>query len=164
MKLKLCRFANIFNPDFKRSFIILIVAVLLTGAVAGFRKDHILAGITVVLIYVLLMPKGYPKYIELKDNEIYYVSPTTLTVSRGKGFFNVNVKYRVTDITNFELKQNGLERLFGVGHIVFNGKSSIDAGKHTDRIKLKDVHCVYGIRVKKHGDDIMVFAKTLNLI
>lgn len=160
MKLKLIRLANVFNPSFHRSFIILF-AVMAVGAVCfKFRSDFVLPGILLLLIYTFVFPIfNYPKYIEFCNDGICYVSPENLPRKRGKGFTNAKVSYQVTDITKFTLEQNKIERLFGLAHLVFSGKTTFDAGKHTDRFQPKDIHCVYGIRYSRHKDDISLYSK-----
>ena len=160
MKLKLIRLANVFNPSFLRSFIILF-AVTAVGAVCfNFRFDFVFSGLALLLIYSIVFPIfNYPKYIEFCDNRICYVSPENLPRKRGKGFTSAKVSYQVTNITKFTLKQNKIERLFGLSHLVFSGQTTFDAGKHTDRFLPKDVHCIYGIRYSKHRDDISIYGK-----
>lgn len=164
MKLKLIRSANILNPSFRRSFIILFVVIAIGTICFKFRLDFVVSGLILLLIYSIIFPIfNYPKYIEFYDNRICYVSSENLPRKRGKGFINAKVRYQVTDITNFNLKQNRIERLFGLAHLVFSGKTTFDAGKHTDRFQPKDVHCVYGIRYNKHKNDISLYCKHLNL-
>lgn len=165
MKLKLYRLANLFNPSLYRSFIILFAVIILGAVYVGFRMDFIVSGIFVLLIYLFLYPLlNYPRYIEFKGNNIYYISPITLPIKRGRGFFRITAKYHISDITKFTFLQNKVERLFGFGHIVFEGKTNIDAGKHTDRLQPKNTHYIYGILVKKHKHDISSFAKNLALL
>ncbi len=164
MKLKLFRLANIFNPSFIRSFVVLFLVIILGIICSKFRIDFVFGGAFVLLIYSIIFPiMNYPKYIELNGNNINYVSPETLPIKKGKGFMNVNVKYQVTDITEFSLKQNKIERLLGLAHVIFIGKTNLDAGKHTDRFQSKDIHCVYGIIKKKHINELSIFAKELTL-
>ena len=160
MKLKLIRLANVFNPSFLRSFIILF-AVAVVGAICfKFRFDFVISGLALLLIYSIVFPIfNYPKYIEFCDNRISYVSPENLPRKRGKGFTSAKVSYQVTNITKFTLKQNKIERLLGLAHLVFSGQTTFDAGKHTDRFQPKDVHCIYGIRYSKHRDDISIFGE-----
>ena len=74
------------------------------------------------------------------------------------------MKYHITDITDFSLKQNKIERLLGLAHVVFTGKTTLDAGKYTDQFRIKDTHCVYGIIKKKHINNIASFVKELHLL
>lgn len=164
MKLKLVRLANVFNPSFHRSFIIFF-AIIAVGAVCfKFRVDFVCSGLVLLLIYSIIFPIfNYPKYIEFYDKRICYVSPESLPRKQGKGFTSVKVSYQVTDITKFALEQNKVEQLFGLAHLVFCGKTIINAGKHTNRFRPKDVHCVYGIRYNKHKDDISLYCEHFNL-
>lgn len=164
MKLKLIRLANIFNPSFYPSFIILF-AVITVGAICfQFRLDFVFSGLVLLFIYSTVFPIfNYPKYIELYDNRICYVSPENLPRKRGKGFTSAKVSYQVTDITKFTLEQNKIERLFGLAHVVLIGKTTFNAGKHTDRFQSKDVHCVYGIRYNKYKDTISLYCEHFNL-
>ena len=164
MKLKLIRLANVFNRSFHRSFIILVAVIAIGAVCCKFRLDYVFSGLILLLIYSILFPIfNYPKYIELYDDRICYVSPENLPRKRGKGFISVKVRYQVTDITEFTLEQSKIERLFGLAHVVFTGKTTLDAGKHTDRFRPEDVHCVYGIRYNKQKDDISLYCKCLNL-
>ena len=164
MKLKLNRLANVFNPSFHRSFLILFVVIAVGTICFKFRSDFVFSGLVLLLIYTIIFPIfNYPKYIELYDNRICYVSPENLPRKRGKGFTSAKVSYQVTDITKFTLKQSKIEQLFGLAHIVFSGKTTLDAGKHTNRFQPKDVHHVYGIHYNKHKDDISRFCEHLNL-
>lgn len=164
MKLKLIRLANVFNHSFHRSFIILLVVIVIGTVCFKFRLDFVFSGLMLLLIYSIIFPIfNYPKYIEFYDNRICYVSPENLPRKRGKGFTSAKVSYQVTDITRFTLEQNNIERLFGLAHVIFRGKTTLDAGKHTDRFQPKDVHCVYGIRYNKHKDDISLYCKHINL-
>lgn len=160
MRIKLNSLANVFNPSFHRSFVI-FAAVIAIGAVCfKFRFDFVLPGLLLLLIYTIVFPIfNYPKYIEFCDNCICYVSPENLPRKRGKGFTSAKVSYQVTDITKFTLVQSKIERLFGLAHLVFGGKTTFDAGKYTDRFQPKDIHCVYGIRYNKHKDDISLYGK-----
>ena len=74
MKLKLIRLANVFNPSFHRSFIILF-AVMAVGAVCSkLRSDFVLPGILLLVIYTFVFPIfNYPKYIEFCNDSICYV-------------------------------------------------------------------------------------------
>lgn len=160
MKLKLIRSANIFNHPFQRSFIILFAVIAMFAVFVKFRLDYVFSGLTLLLIYFIIFPIfNYPKYIEFYDNRICYVSPENLPIKRGKGFISANVSYEVTDIAKFTLEQNKIERLFGLAHIVFSGRTTLDAGKHTDRFQPKDIRCVYGIRYNRHKDDISLYIK-----
>ena len=160
MRIKLNRMANVFNSSFHRSFAIL-VAVIAIGAVCfKFRFDFVFSGLVLLLIYSIVFPLlNYPKYLEFCDNQICYISPENLIRKRGKGFTSAKVRYQVIDITEFTLKQNKIERLFGTAHLVFRGKTTFDAGKHTNRFQPIDIHCVYGIRYNKHKDDIFLYGK-----
>ena len=160
MRIKLNSWANVFNPTFHRSFLIL-AAVITIGAVCfKFRYDYVFSGLVLLLIYFIIFPLlNYPKYLELCDDQICYISPENLPRKRGKGFTSAKVSYQVTDITEFALKQTKIERLFGIAHLVFSGRTTFDAGKHTDRFKPKDIHCVYGIRYNKQKDDISLYGK-----
>ena len=128
MKLKLVRLANVFNPSFHRSFIIFF-AIIAVGAVCfKFRVDFVCSGLVLLLIYSIIFPIfNYPKYIEFYDKRICYVSPESLPRKQGKGFTSVKVSYQVTDITKFALEQNKVEQLFGLAHLVFCGKTIINA-------------------------------------
>ena len=160
MKFKLIRIANILNPSFHKSFAILF-AVITSGAVCfKFRSDFVFPGLILLLIYSIVFPIfNYPKYIEFCDNRICYVSPKSILRKGGKGFTKAKVNYQVTNITTFTLRQNKIEQLFGTAHLVFSGKTTLDAGKHTDRFGQKDIHCVYGIRYNKHKDDLSLYGK-----
>jgi energy-coupling factor transporter transmembrane protein EcfT len=164
MKLKLIRLANVFNHSFHRSFIILFAVIAISTVCFKFRWDFVFSGLVLLLVYSIIFPIfNYPKYVELYDNRICYVSPENIPRKRGKGFISVKVSYQVTDITSFTLERNKAERLFGLAHVVFRGKTTLDAGKHTGRFRPKDVHCVYGIRYNKHKDDISLYCKYINL-
>lgn len=164
VKLKLIRLANVFNPSFHQSFIILFAVIAIATICFKFRLDFALSGLTLLLIYSIIFPiLNYPKYIEFYDNCICYVSSENLTRKRGKGFISAKVRYHVTDITEFTLKQNKIEQLFGLAHVVFIGKTTLDAGKYTDRFQPKDVHCVYGISYSKDKDNISLYCRCLNL-
>lgn len=164
MKLKLNRLANVFNPSFHRSFLILFVVIAVGTICFKLRADFVFSGLVLLLIYTIIFPiLNYPKYIEFCDNRICYVSPENLPRKRGKGFTSAKVSYQVTDITNFTLEQNRIERLFGLAHVIFRGNTTLNAGKHTDRFQPKDVHCVYGIRYNKYKDDISLYCEHFNL-
>ena len=164
MKLKLVRLANIFNPSFHRSFAIFFAVIAIGTICSKFRLDFVFPGLISLLIYSIISPIfGYPKYIEFYDNRICYVSPKRLIRKRGNAFISTKIVYQVTDITEFKIEQSKIERLFGLAHIVFIGKTILDAGKYTDRFQPKDVHCVYGILYNKHKDNISVYCKSLNL-
>ena len=164
MKLKLIRLANVFNHSFHRSFIILFAVIAIGTVCVKFRLDFVFSGLVLLLIYSIIFPIfNYPKYIELYDNRICYVSPENLPRKRGKGFTSAKVSYSVTNITQFTLEQNKIERLFGMAHVVFSGNTKMEAGKHTNRFQPKSVHCVYGIRYSKYKDDISLYYKCLNL-
>ena len=158
MKLKLIRLANVFNHSFQRSFIILFVVIVIGAVSVKFRLDFICSGLVLLLIYSIMFPIfNYPKYIEFYDDRICYVSYENLTRKRGKGFTRAKVRYQVTDITKFTFEQNKIERLFGLTHVVFSGKTTLDAGKHTDRFHPKDVHCIYGIQYSKYKKEIFLY-------
>ena len=160
MKLKLIRLANVFNPSFHRSFIILFTVIVAGATCFKFRFDYVLPGLLLLLIYTIAFPIfNYPKYIEFCDNRICYVSPENLPRKRGKGFTSTKVNYQVTEITEITLKQNKIERLLGLAHLVFRGKTTFDAGKHTDQFQPKDIHCIYGISYNKHRDNISRYSK-----
>ena len=108
MKINLCRFLNIFNPSFHISLTVLTVVIALVMTCVGFRIDFVISGVLVLIGYIFLFPLfNYPKYIELKENkEIYYKSPITLPVKRGKGFFKVVGEVHISNITKFTLQQN----------------------------------------------------------
>ena len=134
MKLKLIRLANVFNPSFHRSFIILFAVIAVCAVCFKFKSDFVLPGLLLLLIYTIIFPIfNYPKYIEFCDNRICYVSPENLPRKRGKGFTSVKVSYQVTEITEITLEQNKIERSLGLAHLVFRGKTTFDAGKYTDR-------------------------------
>ena len=160
MRIKLNSWANVFNPSFHRSFLIL-VAVIAIGAVCfKFRFDFVFSGLVLLLIYSFVFPLlNYPKYLEFCDDQVCYITPENLPRKRGKGFISAKVSYRVTDITEFTLKQTKIEQLFGTAHLVFSGKTTFDAGKHTNRFKPKNIHCVYGIRYNKYKEDISLYGK-----
>ena len=165
MKLKLVRLANVFNPSFHRSFIIFFLVMAVCAVRVKFREDFVCSGLVLLCIYSIVFPTfNYPKHIEFFDDRICYVSPESLPRGGGgKGFIGTKVSYQVTDITKFTLKQNKIERLFGLAHLVFIGKTTLDAGKHTDRFQPTDVHCVYGIRYNKYKDDISLYCERFNV-
>ncbi|MBR2335693.1 MAG: hypothetical protein IKA62_05670 [Clostridia bacterium] len=160
MKLKLIRLANVFNPSFHRSFIILFAVISIGAVCFKFRLDFVFSGLVLLLIYSIVFPIfNYPRHIEFCDHRICYASPENLPRKRGKGFISVKVSYQVSDITKLTLEQSKIEQLFGLAHVVFSGKTTIDAGKHTERFRPKDVHCIYGIRYSKHRDDISLYSE-----
>lgn len=163
MKLKLIRLANVLNHSFHKSFLILFAIVAIDAVCFKFRLDFVFSGLMLLLIYSIIFPIfNYPKYIEFNDNCICYVSPENISIKRGQGFTRAKVSYQVTDITRFTLEQNKIERLFGLAHVIFSGKTTLDAGKHTDRFQPIDVHCVYGIRYNKYKEDISLYCKRIN--
>ena len=161
MRIKLNSLANVFNPSFHRTFGILAIVIAIGAVCFKFRFDFVFPGLVLLLIYSIAFPVlNYPKYLEFCDNQICYISPENLPRKRGKGFTRAKVSYQVTDITEFTLKQTKIEQLFGVAHLVFKGKTTFDAGKHTARFHPKDVHCIYGIRYDKYKDYIALYNQT----
>lgn len=158
MRLKLYRLSNVFNPHFYMAYSIIFIVIILGAIFVNFRVDYIVSGIFVLIIYFFLLPiLNAPKYIEFKDEQVYYITNTRLLGNSGFNFINVKVKYRITNINELALQQNKFERLFGVAHIVLQGETHIDAGKHTDKIEIPNIHHVYGISIKKHKQLILDF-------
>ena len=162
MKLKLIRLANVFNRSDYPSFMIFFAVTAISVICSNFQLVSICCGLVLLLIYFFLSTLNSTKYIELDQNRIRYVSRENLPSGAGK-FICVKVTYQVTDIAKFTLEQGKIERLFGLAHIVFIGKTTLDAGKYTDRFPPKVVHCLYGIRYNKCKDFLSLYSKHLNL-
>ena len=122
-----------------------------------FRYDLVLAAIIVLLIYLIVSPLNFPKYIELDNCKIKYVTPITFPTPGGSGFKCVKTHYTVTNITKIELQQNVVERVLGIAHLTFSGNNQIYAKKHISHLPDIKTHCVYGIVLKKHQSTIESF-------
>ena len=157
MKLKLCRRGNIFNSKFYVIFILLLAVSVVMIMIRPFRYDLVFAAITVLSIYLIVFPLNFPKYIELDDCQIKYVTPITFPMPRGSGFKCVKTHYTVTNITQIELQQNAIEKVLGIAHLTFSGTNKIYAKKHISHLPDIKTHCIYGIVLKKHQSTIESF-------
>lgn len=162
MKLKLIRLANVFNRSRYPSFMIFFAVTAFSVICSNFQLASVCSGLVLLLIYFFLSTLDSTKYIELDQNRIRYVSRGYL-IGGARKFIYVKVTYQVTDIAKFTLEQGKIERLFGLAHIVFIGKTTLDAGKYTDQFPPKVVHCLYGIRYSKYKDFLSLYSKHLNL-
>jgi len=62
-----------------------------------------------------------------------------------KGRF-VKVKYTVFEVKDVVFRQNFIEKKFNVGRVSFSGPSLLEAGKHEERIKIKNHFVIRGIK------------------
>lgn len=162
-KFRLCPLGKIFRP------FVLVVAMAFAAlqwiALLGpMLKDNIfynifiaIASLLISLLFVgsafiLVFGFGYPRYIEVDENKIYYKAKpyvrdgikvaekndfkiyiggvhrsSTGASEHGvaEGSRNIIVKYAVTNISNFEIHQNVFERMINTAQITFTGTTEI---------------------------------------
>lgn len=124
MKIKLCRFFNLFNkPTIIYSSLLLIAVLILSIIYKNFYYLFIVPAFSICYCY------NYSSYLNIESQRVTYKDFQILG-KRGKGKDFKYIDNKVTiEVENIIFCQNVFEKVFNAGHIQFIEKGNLF--KHT---------------------------------
>ncbi len=153
-RIRLARIFNIFNPKvYKKLFWILLffVTIIVFDALdPKLGVEDFIAALLMVIIVLVCAVMRCPKYIEASNGCFAFTDTETVVFEGWKFTRNrrrtVTVKYRVSEIRDFEFSQNAVEKMFNVGHISFRGYVNFEANRYDELVKPPEKFVIYGIK------------------
>ncbi len=153
MKIKLCRIWNVFNPNHLTIQLVLSLFLLFIGwsgtllgvlslSLSAVRNGILIIAVGLVFFYSFIT--FFPKEFVVEGNRMEYCLKNG-TGRRRLPRLKINCRIIYTE-GELELKQNSIEKLFDVGHLIYKGPSY---GECTRYVIVKPVlpkkHKLYGI-------------------